>query len=237
MTLFSYQAGNGVLHTLDPRVKLAALLALTITVFAAPPATATVNPALAGPAFVLLLGWMIEAASMGPVRTIRRVVPLLILAALIVLFRGASGIDYAIRFLIVAFLGDLTVAVTSRGRFIDAIAWGCSRLPRRTRAMVPLATAVALSSAPMLITVMHRAREACRVRGIRLRRHPRLTATRIARAALDDVPRQINRVSDAIVVRGFSLDPTPPAFQTGRGDAMLALLVMLAVAGSVWTAV
>ena len=233
MTLFSYEAGSGVLHSVDPRLKLAALLSLTITVFAVPSPAAGVSAGLIGPAALLLLGWGIEGASRTrpslPPYRLKRIAPLLIPPVLIVVVRGAPGFDYATRFLIVAMLGDLTIAVTSRGRCIDAIAWACSRLPRQPRAMIPLAMAVALSSAPLFITVMHRAREACTVRGVRLRRHPRVAATQIARAALDDVPRRINRIGDAMVVRGFSLDPTPPVFAPGRGDSILVILVILTI--------
>ncbi|TVQ98861.1 MAG: hypothetical protein EA403_13700 [Spirochaetaceae bacterium] len=237
MTLFSYDAGSGVLHAVDPRLKLAALLALTMAVFSLPAPPTGVHVGVTAPALLLVLGWAVEgrsrtrmqsgavarARSLG--RILRRVTPLLFPPALIVLFRGAGGVDYATRFFIVALLGDLTLAVTSRGRCIDAVAWICSPLPRRPRAMVPLATAVALSSAPLFIGVMHDARDACRVRGVRLRRHPRLTATRIARATLDDLPRRINRISDAVMVRGFSLDPTPPAFRLAGGDAVFVVVV------------
>lgn len=141
-----------------------------------------------------------------------------------------SGVDYAVRLLLVALFGQLFLATTSRGRIIDTLRWACSPLPPTTRAYVPLAVAVALSSFPLIARSMQQTRDACVARGVNPKQSPALLVRRIVHAAVDEVPLRIARIADAVAVRGFSLHGTPPRFHPAAADLRLGLQVALAVA-------
>ena len=141
-----------------------------------------------------------------------------------------SGIEYAVRLLMVALFGQLFLATTSRGRIIDTLRWVCSPRPPTARTHVPLAVAVALSSYPLMARGMQQTRDACVARGVNPRKSPALLMKRIVRAAVDEAPLRITRVADAVSVRGFSAHSTPPRFQPAVADVCLALLVLLTMA-------
>ncbi|TVR29402.1 MAG: hypothetical protein EA404_14935 [Spirochaetaceae bacterium] len=247
LTPFSYHLPLTPLHGRDPRLKLAALMLLSLTAVAGGTAGLVLS--------VTMLAAAMRYAGFALLQSLVRLRFLWLMALFITLSHSLSaaagtlsfspdgllrGAGFALRLLTVAALGNLFIATTSRDRVLDTLTWACTPLPPRLRWQLPLAVAVALSSYPLFARTMLRVREACQVRGAQPRRNPRLTLTVVARAALDDVPRRIAHTADAMTVRGFSETATPPLFRPGRGDLHLALLLLcgaaLVVALSIWLA-
>ncbi|TVQ40698.1 MAG: energy-coupling factor transporter transmembrane protein EcfT [Spirochaetaceae bacterium] len=244
LTPFAYQLPPAALHRRDPRLKLAALLAFSVTTMTAG------TPGLVITALLLSVGY--RYAGLPLIRTTVGLRLLWLIALVVALSRsitvsdpggphisGAAlltGAGYGVRLLGVALLGNLFVATTSRGRIIDTLAWACTPLPAHVRRQLPLAVAVALSTYPLIARSMRRVREACIVRGAWPRRNPWLTINVVARGAVDNVPLRITRIADAITVRGFSNTPSPPRFTPDRLDARLAVLLAAAVLLALTTA-
>ena len=236
LTPFSYHLPLTPLHGRDPRLKLAALMLLSLTAVAGGTAGLVLS--------VTMLAAAMRYAGFPLLRSLARLRLLWLIALFIALSHSISvgaagalrfspdglvrGAGFALRLLTVAALGNLFIATTSRDRVLDTLTWACTPLPPRLRWQLPLAVSVALSSYPLFTRTMLRVREACQVRGAQPRRNPRLTLTVVARAALDDVPRRIARTADAMTVRGFSETATPPLFRSGRADLRLALLLLCA---------
>ncbi len=231
MTL-AYRPGDGVLHGLDPRAKLALQAAFAAVAFAH---TAPLGLALLTPV-AIVAPYLADASPLAALREFRVALPFLVAGPVVAAvtlgspwIRPEAAVSAALasyRVVLVLLVAAAYVYSTPTRDSRAAVRW---LLPGRLGAVAGVGVALVFRFLPVLQSDLAGRREAVNARlGSErpLRKRMRLVAIGGLARALD----RASRLSVALRARCFSWNPTPPPLAYGRRD-WLATGVAVALAG------
>ena len=219
--LFAYAPHDAPLQRLDPRIKLTALIALQAVAFALS------LPALAVLALATAAGYRAAGARLGD--TLRRMVPLLVLLAVIVAVSAGANTAYALRIAVAVLVGNLFAAVTPAAEIAAVIDRVLRPIAPNAAANTALAAALTMRFIEVLFAESSEAKAAVAARGCRgaARR-----ASAVLGSVLQRLPRRSDEITAALTARGYTGAPfTPPLAPLRRADlgAAVALTLFLAI--------
>lgn len=241
LSAFGFRQRPTVLHALDARVKLAALMALSIASLAAGPAGLVPATVLAAGAF--------HQTGVPPLRAAAEMRYFLLLLAMVWLARGLSTPGepliawggYAIthqglaaggllcgRWLLIALLGMSLCATTRSAHIRAAVAWFLRPLPGATAHQVSTMIGLLLRFIPVILTQAQETSDALRARAIDNRRHPVRRLRYMTLPLLRHTFLTADRLAVAMTARSFGDQCTPHPWQMKPRD-WTTLITVVAV--------
>ncbi|MCJ8502524.1 energy-coupling factor transporter transmembrane component T family protein [Desulfatitalea alkaliphila] len=231
LSAFGFRQRLTVLHALDARVKLAALMALSTAALAAGP-TGLV------PATVLAAGAFYQTG-VTPLRAAAEMRYFLLLLAMVWLARGlsspgdplitwggfavthqglAAGGLLCWRWLLIALLGLSLCATTRSAHIRAAVAWFLRPLPGPTAHQVGTMIGLLLRFIPVILTQAKETTDALRARAIKNRRNPLRRLRYMTLPLLRRTFLTADRLALAMAARSFGDRRTPHPWQMNYRD-------------------
>ncbi len=218
--LFAYAPHNTPLQRLDPRVKLPALIALQAVAF-----TLSV-PALVLMAAATTAGY--RSARLHLRDTLRRMLPLATLLAVIIAVSGGANTLYALRIAVAVLIANLFTAVTPTTEIAAVIVTVLRPLVPRAAAHTALAAALAVRFIEVLFAEAAEAKAAVVARGC-----PGVgrRAAAVAGSVLQRLPQRSEEITAALTARGYDGTPFTPALRPLRTPDFAAVAALAAFVG------
>ncbi len=219
--LFAYTPADTALQRLDPRIKLPALIMLQAIAF-------TLTPwALALLAGFTAAGYRV--ARVPVIATLRRMLPLGVLLAVIVLISAGGSALYALRVATAVMLANLFTAVTPAGEICAVLTTALRPLTPRFAAQLALAAALTLRFIEVLFSEIGEAKAAVLARGCD---RPVQRTAAIAGSVLHRLPRRSDEITAALTARGYTGAPFTAPLRRLRAGDLVACAGLLALAAA-----
>lgn len=244
MTAVGYRPGRSRLHRLDPRVKLAAAVLLSVGAMGA------------GAAGLLLLSAVLFfaawAAGIPPLRFLADLRYFLLLLIAVTLVRAwavpgpplvsvwgltlsrngvVEGALIAWRLGAVAVVGLLLVATTRTAAIRDALTWLFRPVPWLPEGRIAVMLSLLVRFLPVILLRAGETGDAQRARCVECRRNPVYRLRRFAVPLLRRVFLDADALAAAMDARCYTDHRSPPAFRFSRPDAAALALVLCLAAG------
>jgi len=248
VTVFSFQSGNTWLHGLDVRVKLAALVLLTLSSIHIPPLKLT--------AMIAALLCLIKYLDLSFITVLKELRFFIVLLLIIFATRllSASGVPVysfgpiaisldgilqggvvCLRMLLVVLLGLILVASTRYSEIKRAVEWTLAPFPFIPKRRVATMIGLLLRFIPVIFNEAREIKDAQRSRAIEVRKNPvfrivKLTVPLVRRTFL-----RAEKLALAMEARCYREVRTDPQFNFSKKDGLiLAMLIVLSAAGLVF---
>lgn len=248
VTAFRYQSGDTWLHGMDVRVKLAALVLLSLS---------SVQMSLLSVAVgVATLLYFIKYLNLSIIAISRELRFFLVLLTIIFVLRSLSkpgdpaysigpvvislegilqGIVICLRLILVVLLGLILVVSTRYSEVKKAIEWALTPFPfipgRRVAAMIGLL----LRFIPVIIIEVREIKDAQRARGIEARKNPVFRIVKLTIPLARRTFLKAEKLAFAMEARCYQEARTNPQFDLSRKDGLiLVLMIAIWVAGMVF---
>lgn len=234
LSLFGYRPGTTVLHRTDARVKLAALILLSLSNL-----RADSMALLAQTVGVALLISLLRIPFMAVLKELRF---FLVLVAVVILARGMSAPGAPIlelsavsitreglhqggligwRLLLVGTTALLFIASSRSEETKAAVEWLLIPVPFIPRRRVATMIGLLLRFVPMILHQAHETRQAQRARAVDNRKNPVYRLVKLAIPLIRRIFQDAEKLAVAMEARCYSEDRTGPELSSGSRDWML----------------
>lgn len=247
ISLFSYFPGTSILHRFDPRLKMAAVIGLSVTVFLSE-STGLLLLTILMSALLYLSGYpLLKRQNLRQLRGIL-LFALLIFAgrALVPEAAGSGtaaasreglleGIRGAWRLLLFAAAGLLFTVTTTAIRMQDGIVSVLRPVPFVPEQKIAVMISLTITFVPLIFTVAHEVLDVHRSRGINLKKRPFRGTYLFTSHVLAAILQYTDDLSTAMESRAYGDTRTRPAFTVTSADIVLFILIVIGTAGALLT--
>jgi energy-coupling factor transporter transmembrane protein EcfT len=244
ISLFSYFPGTSILHRFDPRLKMAAVIALSVTVFLSE-STGLVLLTILMTALLFLSGYPLLKR-----QNLRQLRGIIILALLVfagrALFSEAAGSGEAVvsregllegiggawRLLLFAAAGLIFTVTTSTTGIQDGIASIFKPLPYVPEQKISVMVGLTITFVPVIFTIAREVSDVHRSRGISMKKQPFRGTFLFTSHVLAAILQYTDDLSAAMESRAYGGPRTKPAFTVTSADVVLFILIVIGTAGA-----
>lgn len=237
ISLFTYFPGTSPLHRFDPRLKMAAVIAMSVAVFLTESTGLIVLTILTAAVLIASRYPLLQRNNLRQLRGIF-ILALLLFIGRALLSRGGAaagtgdggtyiiaGIRGAWRLLLFAALGLIFTVTTSTIRIQDGIASVLKPVPFIPEQKVAVMIGLTVTFVPVIFTISREVLEVHKSRGLSGRKRPLRRISAFTSHVLAAVLQYADDISAAMESRGYGNSRTPPGFSPGRQDLILILLI------------